>query len=132
MFTVFMAVSIFAQEAGNSITVNITGMKSDVGDVYVALFNDEDSFLKDSYKSLIGEVNSKESVVKFEDVPDGVYAISVFHDENDNKEMDTNFIGIPKEAMATSNGIINKYGPPKYKDATFTVKEDIIISIVVK
>ena len=35
-------------------------------------------------------------------LPEGEYAISLFHDENENKELDTNFIGIPKEAFGST------------------------------
>jgi uncharacterized protein (DUF2141 family) len=55
----------------------------------------------------------------------GNYAVSVHHDDNDNDKMDTNFIGIPKEPIGLSNGAVAKFGPPKYKDAVFTVGENV-------
>jgi uncharacterized protein (DUF2141 family) len=47
--------------------------------------------------------------VVFADVPYGEYAVGVFHDLNKNGELDTNFIGFPKEDMAISNNA--KGGP---------------------
>ena len=61
-----------------------------------------------------------------------MYAISVFHDKNDNKKMDTNFIGIPKEPIGCSNGATGFMGPPKYKKAKFTVATDVVIPVKVK
>ena len=47
--------------------------------------------------------------------------LSVFYDRNGNGELDTNFIGIPKEPIALSNNATGKFGPPKYEDAVFTL-----------
>jgi uncharacterized protein (DUF2141 family) len=57
-------------------------------------------------------------------LPPGEYALSIFYDSNDNGELDTNFIGIPKEPVALSNNARPKFGPPKYKDAVFTLGEE--------
>lgn len=55
----------------------------------------------------------------FQNLPAGEYAVSVYHDENNNKKMDTNFFGIPKEGVGASNNARGHLGPPKYKDAKF-------------
>ena len=39
----------------------------------------------------------------FTDLPAGVYAVSVFHDENMNQKLDKNFVGVPKEEYGASN-----------------------------
>jgi uncharacterized protein (DUF2141 family) len=49
----------------------------------------------------------------------GTYAISVFHDENSNGKLDTNFLGIPKEGVGASNDAKGHFGPPKFADAAF-------------
>jgi len=41
--------------------------------------------------------------VAFTDLHDGVYAVSVFHDENENQKLDKDFVGIPKEGYGASN-----------------------------
>jgi uncharacterized protein (DUF2141 family) len=51
------------------------------------------------------------------------------HDENDNKKMDTNFIGIPKEDFGCSNNATGFMGPPKYEDAKFMLEENKTIDI---
>ena len=115
-----------------AITVNISGMKADKGDVYIALYNSEASFLKKEIKGAIVKVSNKKATAIFKNIKKGVYAISVFHDKNDNKKMDTNFIGIPKEPTGCSNGATGFMGPPKFKKAKFTVTKDIVIPIKVK
>ena len=115
-----------------SITVSISGMKSDKGDVYVALYSNEKSFLKDAFKGSIVAVKDKKAKVIFKNIEIGIYAISVFHDQNDNKKMDTNFMGIPKEPIGCSNGATGFMGPPKFKKAKFTVATDVVIPVRVK
>ena len=74
----------------------------------------------------------KKATVVFENIENGIYAISVFHDENDNKKMDTKIFGIPKEPIGTSNDATGFMGPPKFKDAKFNVTKDITIPIQVE
>lgn len=115
-----------------TITVNISGMKADKGNVYVALYNSEASFLKDGIYGAIVKVTDKKATAVFNNIEKGVYAISAFHDKNDNKKMDTNFMGIPKEPTGCSNGARGFMGPPKYKKAKFELIKDTIIPVKVK
>ena len=107
-------------------------MKSDKGSVYVALYKGKDSFLKKPYKGDIVNITDKKATVIFKDISTGVYAVSAFHDKNDNKKMDTNFIGIPKEPTGMSNDAKGFMGPPKYKDAKFSLTEDVILAVKIK
>jgi uncharacterized protein (DUF2141 family) len=49
-------------------------------------------------------MNSKRAVCEFPGVAPNTYAVSVFHDENSNGKLDTNFMGIPREGVGASNG----------------------------
>jgi uncharacterized protein (DUF2141 family) len=59
------------------------------------------------------------AVCEFQGIAPGRYAVSVFHDENSNGKMDTNFIGIPKEGVGASNDAKGRFGPPKFEAAAF-------------
>lgn len=123
----------FSQENNTStITVTVSNLKSDKGSVFVALYDKEENFLGKAYEGSIVKITDKKAIAIFKDVPNGEYAISVFHDENDNKKLDTNFMGIPKEALGCSNGATGFMGPPKYKDAKFTLTKDTVIPVKVK
>ena len=130
----FISSSLFvvAQEQIHNLTVEITGMKSNTGTVFVSLYNKNSSFLKNGYKETIAKISNKKAIVTFKNIPKGIYAISVFHDENDNKKLDTRIFGIPKEPVGCSNGAVGHYGPPKYEDAKFNLDKDTTISVVVK
>ena len=118
-----------AQEETFNLTVNIAGINSDKGSLLVGIYKTEKSFLKKPFKSDIIKIKNKKSIVIFKNIPKGTYAVSFVHDENDNKKMDTNFIGIPKEDFGCSNNATGFMGPPKYKDAKFQLTENKTIDI---
>ena len=118
-----------AQEETFNLTVNMAGINSDKGSLLVGIYKTEKSFLKKPFKSDIIKIINKKSTVVFKNIPKGTYAVSFVHDENDNKKMDTNFIGIPKEDFGCSNNATGFMGPPKYKDAKFQLTENKTIDI---
>lgn len=120
----------FAQET-HSVTVNFNGMKSNEGKLYVALYNSKDNFLKQPYKGEIVAIKDLKATAVFDNLPVGTYAISTFQDINENGKMDTNFFGIPKEPIGTSNDAKGFMGPPKFKKAKFSVNNNTTIQIKV-
>lgn len=119
-------VSNAQQSTGNEVTVTILNIKSNNGKVLVALFNSEASFLNKGTKAAYSKIENNRSTVTFKDVPNGIYAISMYHDENDNNKMDTNFLGIPMEDYGCSNNAKGFMGPPKWEDAKFEINNQSI------
>lgn len=111
------------------IAVSVSGLKSNSGTVKVGLYNSEGTFLKTVYKSLSSEIKNDKAVVTFENLPVGEYAISTYHDENNNGKLDKNMMGIPTEDYAASNNAKGFMGPPAYKDAKFVINKDSKIEI---
>jgi len=114
---------------GLTLTVNLKGMSTEKGEVSVGLYNEEGQWLKQTYKGLGSPVVGGTGRVVFEDLPEGVYAISTFHDINSNGELDSNFMGIPKEPYGFSNDAKGLFGPASFKDSKFEVVKDSEISI---
>ena len=112
-----------------TLTINISGLESNKGKVLIALFNKKEQFLKKRFKGGMTTITAKEATYVFEGIPKGEYAVSIFHDENDNDKMDTNFFGIPKEDYGCSNNARGFMGPPKYEDAKFQFTENKTIQI---
>lgn len=115
---------------GQDITVNVENLDSDKGKIYMSLYKTEDSFLGKGYMSVVSEIDNNSCIITFKNVPNGVYAISFFHDENDNKKMDSNFLGIPSEDYGCSNNAKGFMGPPKWEDAKFEVKNKSITQTI--
>lgn len=118
-----------AQEETFDLTIHISGLSSNKGSIMVGLYNEKETFLNKRFKGDVVKIENKKSLVVFKNLPKGEYAVSFVHDENDNKKMDTNFFGIPKEDYGCSNNATGFMGPPKYDDAKFQLTEDQIISI---
>lgn len=123
-----LPIMMFSQ---NKLTVDVTGVKSDNGSVLVAVYDSSDSFL-DSDKMFSGgssKAQSGSTSVIIEDLPDGEYALAIFHDEDGDDELDTNWIGIPKEPICFSIGKMKRFGPPKYSECSFKVEGDKDIQV---
>ena len=63
----------------------------------------------------------------------GSYSIALYHDENDNKKLDRNFIGIPKEGFGFSNNPPLRLGMPENNEMRFEVEQtatNLRISVV--
>jgi uncharacterized protein (DUF2141 family) len=69
-------------------------------------------------------------MVQFKNLSVGIYAVSIFHDENNSDKLETGFMGIPKEDVACSNNAKGKMGPPKYVDAKFRITKDTTIEVI--
>ncbi len=105
------------------LTVVIHGAKSDRGHMRCILFRGKDGF-PDDYKRAAGlamsDIRKGEATCTFDNAPAGVYAVAVLHDANDNKKLDTNWVGKPKESVGMSrNAKPGMMSPPKYEDARF-------------
>jgi uncharacterized protein (DUF2141 family) len=107
------------------ITLQIEGLEilKQEGSIVAHLFNNADDFPSEkTYKAVSADLG-RGSNIKFTDLGEGDYALFVFHDENNNGKLDTNFIGIPREPVVVSNGAKGVMGPPKFKDASFSLKK---------
>ena len=119
--------ALYAQDlTGQTITVKISRLNSNLGKVYVALYNDESTFLDQIYEATSATIKDNFCEVEFKNIPNGIYAISFFHDENNNQKMDSNFLGIPKEDYGCSNNARGFMGPPKWEDAKFELNNKSI------
>jgi uncharacterized protein (DUF2141 family) len=106
----------------HQIDVEISGLHSDKGQIRCEIFASSDGFPKDSGKAVArtsATISDRHASCGFDNLAPGTYAISVFHDENGNGKLDTNFIGMPREGVGSSNNVKPHFGPPKFKDAAF-------------
>jgi uncharacterized protein (DUF2141 family) len=102
--------------------LNITNIEKGSGTLYIAILNSPDDWLKSDsesnpFRDLTQAVSSTDDLlISVEGLPPGRYAISLFQDLDGDAEMDTNFIGFPKEPFGFS-APMGKFGPPKYEEA---------------
>jgi uncharacterized protein (DUF2141 family) len=104
------------------IHVEISGLRSDKGQVLCALFSSATDFPKKTDKAVAqakSDISNGHAVCEFAGIASGTYAVSVFHDENSNGKLDTNIMGIPREGVGASNNARGHFGPPKFAAAAF-------------
>ena len=101
------------------IRIRVTGLRNDNGVLACGLFVEENWLRAGAISGEGGEIQDGVAVCLFRRVEPGAYAISTYHDENDDGRLDTGFMRIPKEGTAASNNAYRKFGPPRYRDAKF-------------
>lgn len=101
------------------LTIEWTGLRSQAGEVRIAIWDSAETFQKDAQVFAAIRVRARAGAqrVTLTGLPEGSYAIAAFHDENQNGKLDTNLIGIPTEATAFSNNAAANFGPPKFEAA---------------
>ena len=120
-----------------TVTVEVRNIETK-GEMHLAIYDDADVFENDNGEKggaaegiidgVIEEVSTSMATYTFE-LPNGTYAIGIFVDANYNNEMDRNFFGVPKEQYGFSNDAKGSFGPPSFKDASFTVTGDMQLEI---
>jgi len=109
--------SIFAQF---TLTVEITGLRNNNGNLLYELFDQNQKSLK------VGNVTISQNkcLIIFENLKPGKYGFNYIHDENKNKKLDTKFLIIPKEGYGYSNNPNANFGPPAFEKWVFEVKDN--------
>lgn len=95
--------------------VTVNNLRSDSGEVRIALFNSPETHLKDSFRSEKIAPTNRRCVFVLDQLPYGEYTFAIYHDENANGRMDKNFLGMPREGYAFSRDTRVSFGPPSYK-----------------
>ncbi len=104
--------------------IRFEGLTQKRGKIRIAIFNTPNSFLKSNpfaTKSIEVTEFSVEGKIL---LPRGKYAISAYHDRNNDTELDLNFLGIPKEPYGFSNNPKRGFGPASYEEAVFELESN--------
>jgi len=114
--------------------VNVTGISDAPGQIGCALFKGPQGFPMDSSAARQAwlPADPKGVTCRFADVTDGSYAVSVSHDRNGNKKVDTNFLGIPTEAWGVSNNARPSLRAPRFEEAVFKMADNKDLTIDIR
>ena len=127
--------SLFAHAAlAADITLDISGYETDKGVTLIRVFDSQQAFESDDGEaivSVIQRLTGESTVLTLHNMPAGEYAVSLFHDENGNRELDTNLVGIPTEQYGASNNA-GRFGPPTFADAKFSVDGNVKVEITLR
>ena len=125
---------IFSQEKAETIRhgnfkLRIVDIESNDGVIDVALSNSRNNYesREVAFRGITLSIKDNVAEHVFENIPFGEYAIKVYHDEDNDGELDTNFLGIPSEDYGFSNNASGSFGPADYEDAKFIFAQDNMI-----
>jgi uncharacterized protein (DUF2141 family) len=102
------------------LTVHVTGIRNTKGNIRLALYRDSNFF---QGREVQIDAKTLSAVAVFDKIPQGVYTVQLFHDENLNGKMDTNFFGMPEEGYGMSNNPKKRMGKPGFDETNFQVKQ---------
>ncbi|GAB3248247.1 DUF2141 domain-containing protein [Larkinella harenae] len=108
--------------AETKLIVDVQNIKEVKGQLRVGLYKPCDDFpmgCKPIANQIVA-VNGSSTRVTFT-VPPGDYAVALFHDVNDNGQMDKKMFGIPKEPYGFSNNYRPRVSGPNFDDCRIQV-----------
>ena len=128
--------SLFGQTLKASLEVGNIPLKD--GTLWIAWYDNETDFKKGAegkmaYSQKISIKTQSQSRIVLDNIKAGEYAIRLFFDENGNGKIDTNFLGIPKEAYGFSNNVYPATRAATYEESKMKIStENQIIKIKMK
>ncbi|WP_240788893.1 DUF2141 domain-containing protein [Psychroserpens sp. NJDZ02] len=111
-------------EQGQTITVTVTNVKNNTGQIGFALHTTETWMKGQGIQHKNISIKNNTATITFKNVKPGAYAIMVLHDENKNNRMDFEN-GMPLENYGMSNNPMS-YGPPQFSEAKFNVTSETL------
>ena len=125
-------VNVNTDDTTIELTVVVRGFRRLKGQVFLAIYNSAKSWTKEElvYEGAVIEIIDETATFFFPELPVGLYAIALFHDENKNVKLDTGLFGIPLERYAFSNNRRGLFGPPRFKDAAILLNGNEKIEII--
>ncbi|MEH2062879.1 MAG: DUF2141 domain-containing protein [Nostoc sp.] len=106
------------------LTVEIDGLKNKQGQVCASIFGSSEGFPGDRDRVLQKQCTKITDIpltITFENLKAGSYAVAVFHDRNNDRILNTNILGIPKEGFGFSRNPEVRTRAPKFGEAAFLV-----------
>ncbi len=109
-------------------TLTIQNIKSTKGIIRVAFYDKSGEFPSEKTMKFGMELKPEktgEITVAWKDIPVGEYAIAVFQDLNNNKKLDKNLFGYPKEPFGFSKNFKPKLSAPTFNDCKINFNNNL-------
>jgi uncharacterized protein (DUF2141 family) len=112
--------SATSTQSASTLTVRVIGIRNANGKIRMALYRDS-NFVEGREVEIDAKTLSAKTV--FANLPRGVYAVNLYHDENMNGKMDTNLFGMPVEGYGFSNNPAKRMGKPGFDETNFPLNQ---------
>jgi uncharacterized protein (DUF2141 family) len=119
LFLLFFPVTFFAQNGRAGIVVS--HIQTGKGSLVLNLYNSKENFFKKA--CLTKTMKANKSTLTFTvDIPEGVYAIVVFQDLDEDGKLKLGWFNIPKEPVGFGNNFKPHLSKPKFADCAVSIK----------
>lgn len=110
-----------AAPVGRRVVVVIEGLRSARGQVVGGLFTDPRLWLREgrAEADCTATITDRHAECVFENVTSTRFAFAGMHDEDADRELDRDALGLPSEGYAFSNDVREPFGPPSFAAASF-------------
>jgi uncharacterized protein (DUF2141 family) len=110
-----------------TLTIVVDGLRNGRGQVGCRLYRPSEDFARDDSPAIVGRqlvpIEDRRARCVFAGLAPGRYAVALMHDENGNRRLDTNLVGIPVEGFGfTNNAEPHTFGPPTFDEAAVVVR----------
>ena len=108
-----------------TLKVDIAGIRNNKGKIMLQLFDENQKVIAER----IGDIVEEGCSFTFTGLNRGKYAVRFYHDENMNRNMETNLAGKPKEGYGFSNNVRGRFSMPPFDEWLFDLDENRKITI---
>lgn len=118
-----------------TLEVSVSNIRTNKGQLCVAIFDNEDGFKKEQpcwEKSYSKSSIEQGKVVLTICIPPGTYGLSVLDDEDGDRKMNYNLIGVPQEGFGFSGYRHKGIRKPPFNNFIFKVEENQTVKIEVE
>ncbi|MBC7458534.1 MAG: DUF2141 domain-containing protein [Bdellovibrionaceae bacterium] len=134
---ILLALTVSYQMAFAQFTLVVkgNGTTNNAGTYRCLIFSGPSGFPKDPTQAKQfdnGTIAANTGTCIFKNLPAGTYAVSTYHDKNNNQKLDTGLFGAPKEKYGFSNDASKPFSPPDFAEAAFQLKSNSQINIKLK
>jgi uncharacterized protein (DUF2141 family) len=117
-----IATSAQVDQRGSTLTLHVRmeGFENTDGEAGVAVWNAARGFpeeIEHAVATTYVTIQDGAAVARFDQLEPGRYAITVYHDKNDNRRFDKNWLGMPKEDWGVSNNVRPRLRAPRFTEA---------------
>ena len=113
----------------SSLTIEVEGLRNKNGQICASLFDKKNSQgfpskqVSPSQCVKITTEMPQPQKLTFKNLEPGTYAVALFHDANNNGDLDINSFGAPTEGFGFSRNPLVLTGPPKFDDSAVEVSK---------
>ena len=115
----------------NQILLEVSGLENLDGNLAIAINNSSVQFNSNTecYRDTIIDIVSNHMMITIGNIVPGTYAVSLFHDVDEDGELDLGLFNIPEEGFGFSNNPAIGFSQPDFDDCKFVLEENQSITV---